>query len=196
MKKKVCYKLDSLLRLIPDFHLDKILTIEESEDWSKKNHYAYFVGEQPIKYVYIYYSLWTSMTVYTEDGEKIKILPNNVNSNDLEALRIVKNDIISPRLTINDNYIEVTEKLHEWLNNQGISDKVLETIIETFEVYSIIEFPGVCTPSKHGSSWGYSSENLKLDEREIKTVLDGIEDELLREKIKCIFYARVFKQRY
>ena len=83
-----------------------------------------------------------------------------------------------------------------WLNNLGISDNSLEEIIETYTVYSIIEYPGVSTPSKYRDSWGYSSETLKLDEREIQTVLESIEDELLREKIRCILYARIFKRSY
>ena len=37
---------------------------------------------------------------------------------------------------------------------------------------------------------------LVLNEKDINTVLDGIEDKNLRAKIKQILYARVFKTRY
>ena len=47
-----------------------------------------------------------------------------------------------------------------------------------------------------GKQFGVYKVLNKTSEKDIKTVLDGIEDENLRIKIKEILYARVFKTRY
>jgi hypothetical protein len=59
-----------------------------------------------------------------------------------------------------------------------------------------IEYPGVATPIPTSTgNYAYSNTPLVLTEREIDSVLNGIEDELLRKKIDCILHARVFKRK-
>ena len=72
----------------------------------------------------------------------------------------------------------------------------LNKIGEEFEFYHTIEYVGVPNVYVKNGHTVSSSEYLVLNEKDIKTVLDGIEDENLRIKIKEILYARVFKQRY
>ena len=50
-------------------------------------------------------------------------------------------------------------------------------------------------PSKEHGYWSYSSATLVMDEREIEAALNDIDDELLRAKVKCVLYARVFKHK-
>ena len=70
----------------------------------------------------------------------------------------------------------------------------LDKCKKEFNIYETIEFCGVPTPLKQHGYWAYSSETLVMDEKEIREILDDIEDELLREKTKCILYSRVFKR--
>ena len=138
------------------------------------------------------------MDIVLDDGNTIHAHSKNVtiNGND-DLVRIDCNKYISPSLYVNGNWVEATYELRNWLNAYypNIADDMLKNISQEFTVYDVIEYPGVSTPIKHDSYWGYSSQDLLLDEREIESVLNGIEDELLRKKIECILYARIFKKR-
>ena len=197
MKKCICYNIEGLLKLLPGFELKQIRTTHESEDdeWGNKGEY-YLTNKDNILRVQNYHSLFTSKTVVFNDGSKCSLYSNNVNFSDKDVLRVSKNDFISPILAIGSDYIESTSDLEEWLNFNNVTDEMLETISSTFDVYSVITYHGVSTPSKCGDFWGYSNEPLKLDDREIEYVLNSIEDELLRKKIECILYARVFQKGY
>lgn len=205
MKREVCYPRKKLLELLPDYEIFDIPTIDEDEDERKKSIKSYIVNNSiSVVKVKHYYSLWTSETVELKEGDPLILRSNNINSDDKEMLRINNNQYISPRIAVDGEYVASSKALEEWLAGRGIAPEKLEAIAENFDVYEVIEYPGVPTPSyyppneklKLGASWGYSSENLKLDEREINQVLNGIEDIILREKIKCILYARVFKRHY
>lgn len=196
MREKICYNYEKLLNLIHGAEIKTISTLKEDEDSAYASMDKYIVFDTNIVSVICYYGLWTSKVIKFADGSKISMKSNNVNSDDKTIIRINNNKLISPKLNISDDYVEATKDLIEWLNNLGITNEQLDSISEKFEVFEIIEYTGVPTPSKFYGSWCYSSEDLKLDEREIKTVLDGIEDEVLREKINCILRARVFKKGY
>ena len=205
MKQNTCYDRKKLLELLPDYDIVQILTIDESEDEVSEGFKSYIVKKSlEIEKIKSHHSFWTSVSVFLKNGESITLRSNNVNVDDGEMLRINNNNYISPSISIEEEYILSREPLKEWLTGQGITAEQLDTISKSFDVYEIIEYPGVPTPNYYPSvepfnlpaHWGYSSENLKLDEREINKVLDGIEDIVLREKIKCILYARVFKRQY
>ena len=128
---------------------------------------------------------------------------SNVNTHDTSLIRIKKNRYVSPDLILfNENWVEATHDLVEWIRlfavlGEDISDldQYLSQISTFYMIEEEIMYNGVPTPSKHGTSWGYSSNPLVLQESEIERVLNGIDDELLREKIKCILYARIFQKK-
>lgn len=194
MKKKICYDLEKLLKILDGYSLKIIPTAEEDEDSSYRSFVKYFTNRDDIVDIVEYYSFWTTKVVKFVDGTQVSLKSSNVNVDDMTLLRINTNDIISPSLIVNDNYVEASKDLLEWLHARGISDELLKNIEETFNIYDTVEYPGVPTPIRHDNCWGYSDKALVLDEREIETVLNGIEDIVLREKIKCILYARVFKK--
>ena len=135
-----------------------------------------------------------------ENGEKIKAHSENLNSHDTTLIRVNNNTYISPKIINCDGeYLESTEKLRNWLFQRGITEKQLDEISKVFNIYEDITYYGVSTPEysmyRDKISWAYSSEPLVLKEQEIESVLNSIDDILLREKIKCILYARVFKKR-
>ena len=196
MNQKVCYKISGLLKLLPDFYIKKTRLILSDEDGAEGKFGYFMTNRVDVTSVEKYYSLWISQTVTFADGTSMNFKSNNVNSHDKTLLRINKNAVISPVLNISGNYVESTEDFREWLAFNNISQEDLDAITEYFDVSTVIEYPGVPTPYKGNSSWGYSSETLKLEEKEILTVLNGIEDELLRKKIEYILYARVFKKHY
>ena len=196
MKERICYRLDLLLALLGGAKIQNIHTVKSGEEYSDTSVASYIVLRDDIVSIQNYYSLWTSQTVVFADGSEIVMRSNNVNSDDESIVRINNNKILSPRLEISDNYVGASKDLDEWLGHLGITKEELLAISKKFEIFETIEYIGVPTPSKLGSCWAYSSENLKLDEREINNVLNSIEDEVLREKIKVILYARVFKRGY
>ena len=196
MDKKICYHKESLLALIPEAKIKLVKTNVGSEDYEYAEERPYLVVRDDVSSMRIYHSLWTSTTVYFTNNSFEDLYANNVNTKDTGLLRVTNNKIISPELHISDSYIGATKELQEWLINYGLTQSQLDEITEEFEVYHTMEYPGVPDVLISHGHFAYSSNNLKLDEREIKTVLDGIEDKLLREKIKVILYARVFKQKY
>lgn len=196
MKQCFCFQTDSLLKMVPNFKIELIQTLHESEDDAKKKGEYHLTNRQDIKTIRYYHSLWTSTTVYFNDGTNQSLYADNVNSKDESLLRVNRNDFLSPAIKISGDYVEFTNELADWLKYNGVKDSDFVEHLEQFTVYESMEYPGVSTPSKHGKYWGYSSETLVLKEEEIKTVLDSIDDELLRKKIECILYARIFKKKY
>ena len=196
MKQCFCFKTDNLLKMVPNFRIVLIQTLHESEDETHKKGEYHLANRDDIKDIRYYHSLWTSTTVYFNDGTNQSLYANNVNTKDESLLRVNRNNFLSPAIKISGDYVEFTNELAEWLNHNGVQNSDFVEHLEQFTVYESMEYPGVSTPSKCGKHWGYSSETLVLKEEEIKTVLDSIEDELLRKKIECILYARVFKKKY
>ena len=197
MKKVICYNVDKIAEALPSsYKLRRIPCSIESEDWGKNSESLYFVHNSVEKVTIWEGTFGDSMRIYLNNGESYSAHSDNVNVDDKEMLRINSNEFISPELKFgDDNHVEATDKLTKWLVARGISKKTLKSFIETYEIYDTITYYGVPTPSKHHGCWGYSNADLELDEREIQTALNSIKDELLREKINCILYARVFKKR-
>ena len=195
MKNILCYKKDDLLALLPGFQLMKIKTIHESEDDCDVCQEYHITNRPEIKEIYQYHSLGTSTTVKYQYGAEEHLYSKNVNPKE-NWLRLEKNHFLSPQVSLNAEHIEAEKDLIAWLKFNGVSEEVLEQITFSFVLYEIIEYPGVSTPIKYKNNWGYSGKHLILDDQEIQTVLNSIEDELLRKKIECILYARIFKKHY
>lgn len=199
MKTKICYNLDELQKLITGHTLRRIDFKEESEDWGKDGSRYHFALPE-IERIKVYDSVFsTHMHIILKNGDDVSAYSENLGSinGNTDLVRINKNKYISPALIVNGEWIEATDELREWLNvfYPAITDDILKNLSNEFIIYDTVEYPGVPTPIRHSSYWGYSSRDLVLDEREIESVLNSIEDELLRKKIECILYARVFKKR-
>lgn len=203
MLKKICYKTENILALIPNYELKSIKThyYDEDGDYDKEDFYI-VNSRYKIEKIEISYGIFSSVYVDFVDFKDnscnyIQLFSENVNSNDNTLIRIHNNSIISPKLIYSNGYIEATESLIKWLKNLGVSEDSLNKIGEEFDVYNTIEYIGVpdVYVDEKNHVWN-TSENLVLNEKDINTVLDGIEDKNLRAKIKHILYARVFKIRY
>lgn len=197
MKTKICYNANVLKDILAKrgYNLVNLNIVHEDEDWGDYKTTSCYFAKPEVKSVNYCYSFITNATLLLHDGTQIHMLADNVNANDLTAVRIDHNDYLSPRFSMDDVWIEARDVITNWLIAHGVSKEILQENIKQFEIYETIEYPGVSTPSKEFGSWAYSSKNLVLDEREINTALNSIEDELLRKKIECILYARVFKRK-
>lgn len=198
MKRKICYNANELTKLLPNYELRKfnVRICGEDDDGIDSQWYLCL---PIVKDISMNEGLfWTSMHIVLKDETEIKAESDNVHSVDgnTNITRINNNNFVSPKLRYNDGYIESTKELNDWLVLRGITENKLEGIIKTFDLYGEIEYPGVFTPEFSFERWSYSTKPLVLKEQEIETVLSGIDDVLLREKIKCILYARIFKNKY
>ena len=203
MLKKIRYKTKNLLALIPNYELKSIKThyYNEDGDYDKEEFYLvnsrYKIEKIEISYGIFSPSVYVDFVDFKDNScNHIQLFSENVNSNDNTLIRIHNNSIISPKRISSNSYIEATESLVKWLKNLGVSEDSLNKIGEEFEFYHTIEYVGVPNVYVKNGYTVSSSENLVLNEKDINTVLDGIEDKNLRAKIKQILYARVFKTRY
>lgn len=196
MKACICYNATELEKLLSGYVLRRIKAIEEDDD-TQTTCLEYHFLLPNVDYVHYYMSFCTSMIIYMDDGVKYDAIAENVNTSDVDALRINNNYIISPKLSFNGGWIEATEHLRNWLYERGITDNELEAISKTFTIYETVKYEGVIYVYKRANGRAYySSDDLVLEEREIEMVLDSIKDELLREKIRAVLYARVLKKGY
>lgn len=197
MRIKICYNVEKIMNKLKSNGYDfiKLPTVMEDEDY-KKDVECYYFAKPDVSSVEYYHSLFTSAVIIMKNGDRKKAFSSNVNSNDIKLIRINDNDFISPKLNVNDVWIEANDEVTNWLIKHGVSMDLLESSRKEFTVYETVEYYGVPTPSGSHGRWSYSSNTLVLDEREIEIVLNCIEDEVLRKKIECILYAKVFKCRY
>ena len=194
MKVKILYDVMGLLELLADhgFDFTKLPTKDEWEDDEKHAHKYYFAKPE-VTAVDYWHSLGTTAIIHFENGHSVQALGSYVTSN-CDHVELNKNEFISPALRYNGKYIEATEVLNKWLAYQGVSQEQLANCSHEEAFYETITYTGVPTPSLHFGNWGYSSEDLVLHESEIQEALQSIDDVILRKKIECILYARVFKR--
>ena len=195
VKVKICYNVEKIKKSLETngYYLVKLPVVDESEDWCiKKDHYYFAKSE--VESAEYYHSLGTSAIFRLKDGRYVRALGPNIRTNDDSVVEINNNDWFSPRLLFDGTCIESTDIVDKWLLTHGVSQEELDSAGEEYKIYETITYEGVTTPSKKYGCWSYSSESLILDEREIEEALNSINDELLRKKIECILYARVFKR--
>lgn len=194
MNIKICYNVEIIGKELEKngYNFVKLPVIRESADHCTHSTGYYFSKPEISSMKYYNNGFWRSVRIKIDNGEDVVAHSSNLKSNDMSLVRINDNDFISPELIVNDIWIESSDDVVNWLIKHGISMDLLEYSKREFTLYDSIEYPGVPTPSISHGYWAYSSDALVLDEREIEIVLNSIEDKLLREKIKCILYARVF----
>ena len=196
MKECICYNIEKLLQLLPGFQLKAISVVHEDEDDSQYSTEHYLTSRDNIERIEYYHSLGTSISVKYSDNSAESLFGRNFSIAGQLTPQMGQNYFLSPRVNVNADYVEATSDLLAWLQYNGVEEEALSEISDTLAVYEIVDYPGVPTPFKRREHWVYSSEDLRLEEREIQTALASIEDELLRRKIECILYARVFKRHY
>ena len=79
MKQCFCF---NLLKMVPNFRIVLIQTLRESEDEAHKKGEYHLANRDDIKDIRYYHSLWTSTTVYFNDGTNQSLYANNVNTKD------------------------------------------------------------------------------------------------------------------
>lgn len=195
MRTKICYDVNALIPklAVQGYNFVNLDVYEYAEDW-ERNKKSYYFAKSEVKKISYFYGFGTTASIELKDGRKIKGLGDNISSN-VEHVRLSDNDYISPILLVTDNWVESTDKLVNWLLKRGVTMEDLESCKQEFTIYEVVEFVGVPTPMKEHGYWAYSSNTLVMDEKEIDTILNDIEDELLRKKVECILYARVFKHK-
>ena len=105
MKQKICYNLARLLNLLDGYNLKVITTAKEDEDCAYRSSAKYFTNRDDIVDIVEFYSFWVTKVVKFADGTKISLKSSNVNVDDKTILRINTNDIISPEVTVNENFV-------------------------------------------------------------------------------------------
>lgn len=195
MKTKICYEVKDLMPKLAKFgySFGKLPISEEDEEWPSHDSTAYYFFQPEVKKIEYFYGFGTTARIELADGRRIRGFAKNISSNE-EYVYLHDNEYVSPRLNVSDSLVEATDDLIAWLLKHGVEMSDLDKCKKEFNIYETIEFCGVPTPLKQHGYWAYSSETLVMDEKEISEILDDIEDELLREKTKCILYSRVFKR--
>ena len=203
MKTKIYYKKQELEKLLVGYKIVHIPINNSSEDYDKSRAGYYISNRDDIIKINLNHSLWTEMILIFKNGKRECLYGDNVNTSDVSIMRINYNNIISPEIQMNECFIKKTEELRNWLVDIAKVDiNKLCNIEVKFDIYDIIQYPGVGTPVFVGGSLGnnkvigISSETLKLSEFEIKEVLESIQDKLLREKINQILHANVFRSKH
>lgn len=191
MKKTICYyrnKLESLLNR----HTLKTGDYFSEEDYSEPTKYSkmYFISPD-VESVEEYSGLFSnSMMIKLQDGSVIEALGDNINVDDTEQLRINHNPYCSPYILCDNFWIEASDKFNAWIHQfyPEINAAQLQEISREFNIFEVYEYPGVSTPmrDRSGEINIFSSKNLILDEREIDTALNSIQDDMLRAKIRAI----------
>ena len=195
MKTKIMYDTVALLEILADQEYDfiKLPIKKESEDDCKES-YAYYFAKPEVDRVDYWFCMGETAIIYLNDGRAIQGLGRYVTSNKKDWVELYNNDYISPPVKYNGRYIESTEQLNVWLLKHGVSQEKLEDCSHEETLYESIKYEGIPTPRRSFGNWAYSSEDLVLDEREIEEALHDIKDDLIRKKIECVLYARVFKR--
>ncbi len=197
MKTSIMYNTVALLEELAQEGYDfiKLPIKKESEDDCKES-FGYYFAKPEVDRISYWYSMGETAVIYMKDGRGIQGLGKYVISDRKDWVELYNNDYVSPPLKYNGKYIESTEQLDVWLLSHGVSQETLEDCSHQETIYETIKYEGVPTPRRSYGNWAYSSETLVLDEREIEEALHDIQDDLLRKKIECVLYARVFKRTY
>ena len=195
MKTKIMYDTVALLEILADqnYEFVKLPIKRESEDDYSEGH-AYYFAKPEVDRIDYWFSMGETAVIYLKDGRGIQGLGSYVVSQKDDWVKLHDNDYISPKIKYDGRYIESTEQLNVWLLKHGVSQEELEDCSHEETLYETVKYEGVPTHRRSYGNWAYSSEDLVLDEREIEEALHDIKDDLLRKKIECILYARVFKR--
>lgn len=197
MKIHLCYSTEGLKKLLTNHEFRCIRCISESEEWATDGKKFYFVSPD-VDHIITYSSTFSkTLHIVLKNGEHISAYADNMNSHNTELIRINSNPYVCPTVQSTNDFIEATPLLTAWIKKfYNCTDEELQAITVELVLEEYIEYPGVPTPIPTSTGhYAYSNTPLILTEHEIESVLNGIDNELLRKKIDCVLHARVFKRK-
>lgn len=188
MKQIVAYNKDVLEKILKNkgFNFLKVKFIEESEDdYLEKDSYI-FTNLENIKEVTLYSSLWKTKYVKFNNEKTLELYPCNMNNNK-PLLSINENNIISPNIILQKDLIITNNDFEIWLNYNNISQENLKKT--NIELYEEFEY-NLDTPlfNKKNEISGYSSELLKINEKDIYENLKDIKNKKMKTLIQYILF--------
>lgn len=188
MKQIVAYNKDILEKILKNkgFNFLKVKFIEESEDdYLEKDSYI-FTNLENIKEVTLYSSLWKTKYVKFNNEKTLELYPCNMNNNK-PLLSINENNIISPNIILQKDLIITNNDFEIWLNYNNISQENLKKT--NIELYEEFEY-NLDTPlfNKKNEISGYSSELLKINEKDIYENLKDIKNKKMKTLIQYILF--------
>ena len=189
MKTVKCYDLEKLKALIPNYECTQVLHIFQGDTMGNSTAYYYFVKPGVNK-------LFTDMDW---GSDKVELLMNDNTKIDLSFHAVRKafgefriNDIISPPLTIRDNYVEATSKLDMWLIHVcNFNDDMLNDLNVTLNISENITYDRVQDVLVYD---GIIFDSVQLSDTDVQKVIDRIDDTELKESIKTILLAKRWRR--
>lgn len=189
MKTVKCYDLEKLKALIPNYEYTQVLHAFQGDTMGNSTAHYYFVKPGVNK-------LFTDMDL---GSDKVELLMNDNTKIDLSFHAVKKefgefriNDIISPPLTIRDNYVEATSKLDMWLINVcNFNDDMLNDLNVTLNVSENITYDRVQDVFVHD---GIIFNSVQLSDTDVQKIIDCVDDMALKESIKTILLAKRWRR--
>lgn len=192
-----CYKEKELLEALENKFqvIDSKVQEEIDEDVMAETNKFYITNRNNISEVLEYSGWWLTTVVCFDDGTKIKLYSDNINSDEKDRIRIRRNNFFSPPFKKQDGYILANEELDIWLLFNGLTQEYLEKISVYFDLYPTYVYEGINAPIiKNGKICGGYSAPLKLAENDIDAALADIQNIEMRLKIEKVLKAKIFKQ--
>ena len=189
MKIVKCYDLEKLKALIPNYECTQVLHIFQGDTMGNSTAYYYFVKSGVNK-------LFTDMDL---GSDKVELLMDDNSKIDLSFHAVKKafgefriNDIISPPLTIRDNYVEATSKLDMWLIQVcNFNDDILNDLNVTLNISENITYDRVQDIFVHD---GIIFDSVQLSDTDVQKIIDCVDDAALKESIKTILLAKRWRR--
>ena len=192
-----CYKEKELLDALGnEFRVINSKVQEEiDEDVMMDTNKFYITNKDNITEVAEYKGWWLTTVIHFDNGSKIKLNSDNINSDEKDRIRIRRNNFFSPPFKKQDGFILANEDLDIWLLFNGLTQEYLEKISTYFDLYLTYVYEGINAPIiKNGKICGGYSAPLKLAENDIDAALADIRNIEMRLKIERVLKAKIFKQ--
>lgn len=192
-----CYKEKELLDALGnEFRVINSKVQEEiDEDVMVDTNKFYITNKNNVTEVLEYSGWWLTTVVCFDDGTKIKLYSDNINSDEKDRIRIRRNNFFSPPFKKQDGFILANEDLDIWLEFNGVSRKYQEKISTYFNLYSTYVYEGINAPIiRDGKLCGGYSTPLKIAENEIDAALADIKNDEMRIKFEHVLKAKIFKR--
>lgn len=203
MQIYLCYKTEELLELLGnEFKIQKVKTYcnyDYNKNITQPTCKFYITKLNKIEKIEINFGMWTEMKVFVNNNDEskyIKLYSSNINRDDSSLIREIENNIISPILECQDEYIVANDNLNKWLCFNGVDLYKLKNIQHEFKCYATYVYPNVYKPFfKNGKKIGVSKESVELSELDIEAALSDIKNEDIRLSIEAVLksFKKVYK---
>lgn len=186
MKYKICYEIDKLLPHITEYEFKNIPHIIESDCMGETNYHYHFVKCNVLR-INTNLELSPGYPCIIFNDQTIKELNHyekEMTAND--------NPYASPSLIVRGNTIEATDSITTWLLKYcpNINETILESSKCNLEITESVLYSETLI--------GYNDdlkEDIILSENDIENILSCIEDDIIKNKLKKILYAKIWKNK-